>query len=257
MSTDIKYSIVKLNGDNYFNWRYKMKMLLIEKCVWDVIDQPLPVEIEDVWIKNDRKAHATIALNVEDNQIQHIRNCETARMAWKELKDFHEKDTANSRVSILRKLMMKRLGERDNVELHVNEMNELFQKLLAYGDAIEPEFLLSAILLGSLPASYDGLVAVLESRDEELNSNLVCSKVIDEYKRRQERNQEKGVIEISSTAMTVSSVVRRPKSEIDCYFCKEKGHYRQNCDKYRQWLENKVYQNEKANFAMNEDDGLL
>lgn len=69
-------------------------------------------------------------------------------------------------------------------------MNELFQKLLALVDAFEPQFLLSAMLLGSLPASYDSLVAVLQSREEELTVNFVCSKVIDEFKRRKERNPE-------------------------------------------------------------------
>lgn len=166
-------------------------MLLIEKEVWNVIEDPVPEEITNEWLRKDQKAHSTIALNVEDDQIQHIRNCETSKNAWLALKEFHEKDTANSRVSILRKLMTKKIDERDNMETHVNLMIELFQKLLALGDGFEPEFLLSAILLGSLPPSYDSLVAVLESRDEELTSNYVCSKVIDEYKRRKDRKAEK------------------------------------------------------------------
>lgn len=42
MSTYIKYSIAKLNGNNYFNWRYKIIMLLIEKEIWCIIENPIP-----------------------------------------------------------------------------------------------------------------------------------------------------------------------------------------------------------------------
>lgn len=68
-----------------------------------------------------------------------------------------------------------------------------FKKLLALGDEITPDFILSATFLGYLSESYDGLVTALEVWEEELKSDLVCEKVIAEFKRRWERKQEKRV----------------------------------------------------------------
>jgi len=141
-------------------------MYLIKKGVWSVIKEDRPAAITEDWAKNDQEAHSIIALCIEDDQIQHIRKCVYAKDAWEELKKFHEKDSPNSRVSILRKLMTKRLGENGDVELHVNEMNELFQKLLALGETFKPEFILSATLIGSLVEIYNGLAAILKSRNE-------------------------------------------------------------------------------------------
>lgn len=137
--------------------------------------------------------------------------------------------------------MTQRLDENGDVETHVNRMNELFQKLLAFGDTLKPEFILSATILGSLPESYDGLVQALEARIEELTANLVCSKVIAEYKRRSDRKH--GGFE-DSTAMRVS--VNR---KIVCYFCKEDGHMKRNCEKYKTWLQKKENDYQMANLV--------
>lgn len=254
----MKYTLTKLNGNNYFNWRFKMQMLLTERGIWNVVTDAAPEPITDEWTKNNQKAHSIIALNIEDDQIQHIRTCLSAKDAWGNLKDFHEKDTANNRVAILRKLMTKRLEEDGDVILHVNEMNELFQKLLALGDTFKPEFILSATLIGSLPESYNGLAAILESRDEELTSSLVCSKIIDEYKRRKERQVQIPMHE--SVLKVTSSYNRRSRDEVVCFFCEKKGHYKQNCEEfkeYKRWLEKKQDRSDKVNMLIGEEDFLF
>lgn len=258
MSTDIKYSIAKLNSNNYFNWRYKLQMLLIEKDVWDVIDKEPPNPITNAWTKKDRKALSTIALHVEDDQIQHIRNCETAADAWDSLKDIHEKDTPNNRAYILRKMMRKSLPEGGDVEKHLNEINELYQKLIALGTTFKPDFIKSAIYLGSLPESYNNLVTVLEVKDEELTSNFVYSKIMEEFQRRKEKQDAR--YNYKSDSHPPSAMM----SKIDkiCHYCKEHGHYKRNCGKYVEWLEKhqekdtgasekKIVQ---ANFAIDEQD---
>lgn len=61
-------------------------MLLIEKDVWNVITESAPNPITASWKEAEKKAHLAIALSVEDDQIQHVRNCTTAKDAWNKLK---------------------------------------------------------------------------------------------------------------------------------------------------------------------------
>lgn len=225
-----KYVITKLNGANYFNWRYKMKMILIEKQVWDVIEDDIPDPITDEWKKADQTAHSTVALNVEDDQIQYIRQCKLARDAWNALNNAHEQDTANNRVYVLRKMMTQRLEEGGDVEAHVMLMNELFQRMSAMGGEITQDLIFSATLLGSLPESYDNLITALEAREQQVTSNLVCTKVIGEYKRRLERSLDgrgESVLKVYSSAK---------KGSFSCHFCKGTGHLRKHCTKYTEWL---------------------
>lgn len=150
--------------------------------------------------------------------------------------------------------MRQRADENSDMEAHVNRMNELFQQLLALGDELKPEFILSATLLGSLPSSYDGLITALEARSEtELSSSFVRSKIIEEYRRRKDRDNggqgESHVLKFSNTGAT--------KKSTTCYFCKRNGHYRNECDEYAKWKAEKGIpgnQNKsKANIVKSDD----
>lgn len=70
---------------------------------------------------------STISLLIDDDQIQHVRNCTHAKDAWMPLKNFHEVNTPGSKVRILREIMRQRADEDTDMETHVNRMNELFQ----------------------------------------------------------------------------------------------------------------------------------
>lgn len=132
--------------------------------------------------------------------------------------------------------MNQRLEEGGDAEAHVNKTNELFQKMLALGDNIRQDLIFSAVLLGSLPESYDNLITALEARDEELTLNLVCSKVISEYKRRLERKTDNS----GESIMRISSSFNR--DSFSCHFCKGQGHIRST--KNTEWLnKNKVAKN--------------
>lgn len=223
-----------------------MEMLMKEKEVWRVIKERAPVPVSEEWKKWDEKALTTIALNVDDDQIQHIRNSSTAKHAWKALEEFHQKDSPSNRVHILRTIMHQKLEEGGNVETHVSKMNELFQKLLALCDEIKPEFFMCATLLGSLPESYDGLIQALEARSEEdLTVSLVSSKLIADYRRRMERNHD----EKEPIALKVGSL--QIKDDVMCYFCKQSGHMKKDCPKYKEWSQKK--RNEKANVVTSEN----
>lgn len=235
-----RYSIPKLNGDNYFNWKFRMEMILKEREVWNTIAEDTPSPITAAWTKSDEKAFASIALAIDDSQVQHVRLCKTAKEAWKSLQDFHEQDSPGSRVRILRTIMRQRAEENTDMKQHVNKMNELFQKLTSLNDKVDIEFLTSATLMGSLPSSYDSLITALEARKEdELTSSLVCSKIIEEYERRKERDgiaNNTAALRISNDHSNNQQNNRRA---IECLFCKKKGHEKKQCRKFAKWKKEK------------------
>lgn len=225
MASVEKYSIPKLNGANYFNWKFRIEMLLKEKDLWKQISDAVPDPVTDTWTRADEKAMATIAMTIDDTQIQHVRDCASAGAAWKALKDFHEKDSAGSRVRILRQIMGARADENTNIEEHVQKVTEQFQKLLSFDKQIKVEFLMAATLLCSLPSSYDSLITALEARKEdELTSSLVRSKIVEEYRRRMDRDG------VASDAAALK-VTRR--NDYYCSHCNKHGHSNSHCRKLK------------------------
>lgn len=153
-----KYSIVKLNNSNYFVWKFKIQLLLTKEGSWDCVTKTKPLTAGDDWDKKDGQGYATIGLNVDDEQLIHIRNAKTAKEAWDALKMYHEKSTPNSSVRCMKQIMRMRLPEGGDMETHLARINELFQQMLDLGSEINPEDWKAATMLGSLPDSYDSLV---------------------------------------------------------------------------------------------------
>lgn len=157
-------SFPKLNGSNYDNWSFRMKLLLTKEGNWTAVADAKPEPVTDAWRTKDEQALASIGLAVEDNQLIHIRKAKSAAEAWNALENFHVKKTLTTKVSVMRKICSLRLEKHGDMEAHVSKLAELFEKL----NNLQPEKILDdqwlvAILFSSLPEEYETLVTALEA----------------------------------------------------------------------------------------------
>lgn len=222
------YGIEKLNQDNYYNWKFKIRMYLIKEDLWSVIEGE--TEQSESWNKKDKEAFAVISLCVDDSQLIHIRNEKTAKAAWKKLQSQHERMTLSSKVYLMRKICGMRLSEGENMEIHINKMMELFDKLRAIGCPNFSEDWQVSMILSSLPASYDGLITALEVRpDKDLSMDMVKGKLLEEYAKKNNREETTEISALKSTKTTSKFDTK------SCYFCKKGGHLKRDCYKYHDW----------------------
>lgn len=236
-----------LDKSNYFTWKFRMEHYLKAEKLWAVIIEDKPAlaidssnkALVEKWSEDDEQALARIGLSIDDSQIMHVRTAKTAKKAWNALKGYHERDTLTNRIYILRRIRDSKLQEGGNIEQHINEMTVMFHKLAVFGDKMD-EFWKMALLLNSLPPSYDTLVTALELRDEnDLTLSMVQEKLISEYKMRREGQAE-----------TRFKTTNKVTSE--CFFCKKIGHFKKDCIKYKKWKESqKKSQNSSAKSSWN------
>lgn len=232
---DMKFNIEKLNGSNWQTWNIRMEMLLARDDLWDVVKNEIPVEKDrtTAWKTSDRKAKATIILLLEDSQLPLVRNLVFAHEVYLALKNFHQKTTRSIRVSLLKKLCAMNLTVNGNIEDHIRDFDDLFDRLDTAGTTLDKDTKI-CMLLRSLPASYDGLVTALDiCSDDDISLEVVKAKLIDDYNRQQERK--------GSGHVKVEKAMRSAESKPDhhttgglrtCHYCKKPGHYKQNCRKF-------------------------
>ena len=85
-------------GDNYYNWKFQMKMCLICKDLWDIVKgvETLPEEAstadERKFRKRENQTLAVVCLSVNSNLQIYVRSAKNAKEAWDNLeKQFEEK----------------------------------------------------------------------------------------------------------------------------------------------------------------------
>lgn len=183
--------ITKLNSNNYATWKFKIQMLLMRDGLDDILEAPPPDQPDVAYLKRDKQARAIINLCIDDSQIIHIRNESTAAGTWQKLKSIHERANLSSKLYLLRKLYSVKMQENGNMTEHINNMLEIVEKLNSIGENI-PEKHIAALLLVSIPESYNNLITALEARDEEnITVDLVKAKLTDEYNRRIEQRADR------------------------------------------------------------------
>lgn len=258
---DFRAKFEKLNNSNYSNWKYKMELLLKKEGLWSTINKTAPsapaanatAEITaayeknlEKWERNNEEAISTIGLSVEDSQIVHIRNEATALGVWTKLKSYHEKDSLDNKIYLMRKICMSKMTEGGDAPAHINAMIELFTKLqdISETDALSEGWQVT-LLLTSLPESYGTLVTMMNTiTSEERTLASVQQKIICEYDRR--LHQSGGV--------KAEQVMRAVDNGIACFFCKNNGHMKRDCAEYKKWKAKQAGKGkDKVNSAQQED----
>ena len=183
-----KFGIERPGSDNYESWSFQMKNLLMREEQWKFVTEEMPEPVTEVWKTKNDKAQGTISLFVGIMQQSLIQNCTTAKQIWETLKDLNQKTSLTSKVPILKRIVNMTYGDCDDMELHLHEMEDLFQRLSNTG--LELGATLKVVLVHrSIPASYQALTLALESRPEvELTMEAVKRKLIDEALKRNERS---------------------------------------------------------------------
>lgn len=215
---DNKFSIVKLNNTNYQSWQFKIKLFLQRDDLWQYIEPGTPPNpVTTAWTAGDTKAFATIGLLVEDNQHNIIMGQTTAKGAWNALKSYHHKATLTSKVTLLKLICNKNFRDGESMEQHLFDMEDLFAKLENAGQKLE-EKLKVAMILRSLPDSFDTLCTALESRDDnDLTMDLVRGKLIDLCSKCEAKRTD------------VAMKVKVKGKPIECFHCHKVGHMKRDC----------------------------
>lgn len=171
----------------------------------------------------------------------------TAKDTWNKLKSIHERSNLSSKLFLLRKLYSAKMPEDGNMIHHINYMLELVDKLKAVGEDIKDDHI-AALLLVSVPKSYDHLISALEAREEKyLTPQLIRDKLTDEYNRRKEQNIDRNSTQAFKTnAKFNSSNFRKypKKDSLFCTYCKRSSHIINQC----YFLENKNKSNNYRKF---------
>ena len=87
--------VQKLSNSNYYAWKQKIQHLLALKDLDEHIEEDPPTEANalSAWKKKDKKARALIGLSLSDDQLDNVRECQTAKEMWIAIQNVFERHT--------------------------------------------------------------------------------------------------------------------------------------------------------------------
>ncbi|XP_055918561.1 uncharacterized protein LOC129950660 [Eupeodes corollae] len=137
---DDRVSIPKLNSTNWQIWKIRVESFLARDDLSKYIEEDIPAtdDLKDAaWKTGDRKTKGTIILFLGDNQLSLVKNCVHAKHVWDALRNHHERVSRSTRVALLKRLCSARLQENGNVEKHLSDIEEIFDRLAAAGHVLD------------------------------------------------------------------------------------------------------------------------
>ncbi|UYV80772.1 hypothetical protein LAZ67_19001683 [Cordylochernes scorpioides] len=272
-SQALALNVEKLTGSKYRSWKFNMKMLLIERGLWECVINGETIDADEdqrkyekTKIEQKRHWQRLLYQFLQSNKY----TLSTVRLqseAWTTLEQIFEPKSRARILQLKKQFVNIKFIEEGNMINYLSRLKTCSDHLREAGCEVKDEDLAYSMLAG-LPDSYDGIIMNFGNlTDDEFTSSKVRQVLLTEHERRTTRKEDssKEVLQLNKHQNNSSTDSRRK-----CYQCGKIGHIANNCREIKQTTtrnrDNQHYQrkvNKSDNFltALNltsdEDSWLL
>ena len=204
-----------------------------------VLEKEWKTEMKE-WKQGEAIAKQQIASSIPDSLFMKVRTKGTAHEIWRELENHFQNRSRMVSVDLRRRIQEVRCAEKGDMIAHFATLRSMREDLAAMGHALkEDDFY--AIILGSLPSSYDPYISAVNATSsvmgKTISSDDLMLTVTEEYERRNLRNKS-GKKDDEAAAFTSNdsgkgqkgdSSSSSKKKNAKCHNCSKKGHYKSDC----------------------------
>ena len=260
----------KLVGANYDDWYRNLRIVLMHEKLINIIDKPAITAPADT---NDAEATKTYQKYLEEclsakcimlasmsPELQRQHEDMEPPAIIKHLKKMYGGQSRTARYQLSKALFRSSLAVNAQVGPHVLKMIDLIEQLEKLGCTLGKE-LSQDLILQSLPDSFSQFIVNFNMNKMSCDLHEMLNLLID-YENQVSSEKNKGIIMVVGKTskkkgkgkyipkrkpLGTKGGVTKPKykkvktdhSDAECFFCKEKGHWKRNCKKYLDSLKNK------------------
>lgn len=189
MANTLNYRIEPLNKDNYDTWKLQAEAILIKSNLWKYVNgeekRPDDSKEEELktWMKDDQTAKSDLILIISPGELKNVKHCKTSKDVWDTLNNLFASKGPARKATLLKKLILTKMSETDNVRDHLNNFIDTVDKLSEL-DIIINDDLLSIMMLYSLNPSFENFRVAIESRDDLPKPEQLKIKILEEFEAR-------------------------------------------------------------------------
>ena len=246
-----RIDVVKFNGTNNFGmWRCEVMDALNAQNLEDtlLLERKKNTTTEEEWAKMNRSACGLIRSCLTQDIKYHVQHETSGKKLWETLEKKYLTKSVESRLQLKSKLYLFRMQRGSTVNEHINRYTKLLTDLMNVDVKVEEEDK-AVILLNSLPPEeYETFTMTFINGRHTLVYDEVSSALMSYETRKNERHsgQSSSVAEALEVRSRSSSrkgreMGGRSKSRPgfkdlkrnQCIFCREIGHWKVDCPKFK------------------------
>lgn len=174
-------SIAPLSESNFVTWKIQIKMMLLRKELWDIVqgEETAPDQTNvghKKFCSRSNRALSLIVMAVEPRMLYLIGEPENPKIVFDKLCNVFQKKTWANKLRLRKKLYSLRLVGGAGVHQHLKNFTEVFNELAVLGDPLQDEDRVIH-LLSSLPESYNNIVTAFEAQPDIPSWEIVSEKI--------------------------------------------------------------------------------
>jgi hypothetical protein len=223
------YGIVSLNGENFDVWAIRTEALLESEGLSHTIreqGEEGPVATTD----QIRKARGLLIQTIDDQYLAYVKECTGAREVWTVLEQAFRSKSQGRQLQLRQDIGNIRMERGENVDAYYARTKAMWNKLTSSGYTMNEKEVVWSFLSG-LSIEFATIALILRSG----NKNLLFSDVVNElldFERTVTRELPEGQVSAYKAHVKVGE-------GFACFFCKQEGHMKRDCPKYKDWKERK------------------
>ncbi|MCO5578863.1 hypothetical protein L7F22_032710 [Adiantum nelumboides] len=248
----------KFNGKNFALWKWRMRMVLEEKGLWEIVTGgEVAPDMEEDLVEYQRREHLAymlVCLSLGDGPAEEVRHESGAKEVWDALATTYESRNLANVLRLKRELIGLQMKSSDKVKDHMQRLRAIAAELAAVGEPV-PKRELAFMLLNSLPHVYAHLVVTLDGRDEARDLEYIASRLEQEEQRLNLGRGAEGKTALLTCSdwkgKGINAIKQGGKDDLEdiiCHFCKARGHIARGCAK--RMAENRKKSSSGAQVAM-------
>ena len=219
------YSVPKLSGSNYHNWKFAIQMVLRRAGSWEIVSGVTqePETGAEEWVKKADEGLTFIGLTVDTTQYGYIRDASNGVEAWQALKNIYEKNSCTTCITLKWQFYGYQHDESKSIADYISGISNLAAQLKSLNITLSDDDIVD-VLIFNLHESWGNIAASLTATTTELKINDVTGALMDEEGRRGSQGSPESDPEL---AMYSKSPGRRERRV--CFRCQRPGHIQDNC----------------------------
>jgi len=246
---EIDHICVRFTGKNYLVWEFQFRMYVKGKGLWSHLDDvslaPLETTDLDAWEIEDAQIITWILGTIDPHMINNLRSFSTAQEMWNYLKRIYNLDNAAKRFQLELDIANYKQGNLSVQEYYSGFLN-LWTEHSAIIHVDVPKSSLADVqevyntsrrdqFLMKLRAEFEVVRGALLNRNPVPSLDTCVGELLREEQRLATQGSMSRDVVISESAMFAYAPHSRGKGRdirhVQCFSCKQFGHFAQSCSK--------------------------